>query len=29
MTYQKLRDLRAPLGQVSREFSERLGWKAT
>ena len=29
MTYQKLRELRAPLGQVSRDFSERLGWKAT
>jgi hypothetical protein len=25
MTYQKLRDLRFPLGEVARQLSERLG----
>jgi DNA-binding IclR family transcriptional regulator len=28
MTYQKLRELRAPLGQVARQLSERLGYSS-
>jgi hypothetical protein len=28
MTHQKLRDLRAPLAELTRALSEQLGWRA-